>query len=125
MTNLTTIAVEVVKRLGTARAKDGTHPTVPPIPNKTGFEGVDLPAGSRKYRARIRFCDSLSGNDCRVTLGRFDCAEDAGHAYKMAHIMLWGELSYFVGTVTVETLEAIKAAGLVSDGRADGDGLGR
>ena len=125
MTDKMTVAIDVIRRLGAARAVDGTHPTVPPIPNKTGYEGVDLPAGSRKYRARSRFCDALSGNDCRILLGRFEDAEDAGYAYKCAHVALWGSLSYFVGEVTVAEIEAARAAGLVSDGREDGAGLGR
>ena len=125
MSNLTNVAVEVIKKLGAARAKDGTHPTVPPIPNKTGYEGVDLPAGRNKFRARIRFSDSLSGADTRITLGSFEYAADAGYAYKVAHVALWGSLSYFVGEVTVEQIAAAKAAGLVSDGREDSTGLGR
>jgi hypothetical protein len=126
MTTLTNVAIDVVKRVGAARAKDGTHPTMPPIPNKTGYEGVDLPAGSRKYRARIRFNDSLSGRAVLINLGRYDNAEDAGYAYKTAHVAVWGALSYFVGEVTVEMIEAARAAGLADStyaARGDNDGL--
>jgi len=123
MTTLTNIAVDVVKRMGAARAKDGTHPVVPPNPNTTGFEGVDRPG--RKYRARIAYCDALSGGFVRVTLGSFETAEDAGYAYKVAHVALWGALSYFVGAVTVEMIEAARAAGLAdSTYAARGDNAG-
>ena len=90
------VARKAIEKLGTRRVKDGTHPTKPPEPNKVGFEGVDvLPSGN--YRARIRFCDALSGRDTRVTLGTYKDAEQAGLAYRTAHISLWGSLSYFVG----------------------------
>jgi hypothetical protein len=59
----------------------------------------------------------MSGKDCRVTLGWFDSAEEAALAYQAAHVALWGALSPFAGQVTVETIEAARAAGLVSDGR--------
>ena len=113
------VAIAVVEKLGAARAKDGAHIHSGGHDNKVGYAGVDFPAGGRKFRARIRFMDSLSGNDTRVTLGRFDNAEDAGYAYKVAHVALWGALSCFVSEVTVEQIEAARVGGLVSDGRAD------
>jgi hypothetical protein len=112
MTNNMNIAVAVIKALGASRAKDGTHIHSGGPENKTGYAGVDLPKGSRKYRARICFMDSLSGAYNRLTLGRFDDAEDAGYAYKVAHVALWGSLSCFVGEVTVAQIEAVRAAGL-------------
>ncbi len=93
------VAQNVIARLGIRRAKDGNRPTKPPIPNKTGFDGVDFSGG--KYRARIRFCDALSGKDTRITLGRFSNPETAGYAYRVAHIHLWGSLSYFLGEVVL------------------------
>lgn len=100
------IAVEVVKRLGTARAKDGTHPVVPPIANKVGFEGVYLDRG--KYRSRIRYCAALNARDTRLNLGRWDSAADAGYAYAVAHVGLWGALSYFVSEVSAKELAAAR-----------------
>jgi len=120
------VAIDVITRLGASRAKDGTHIHCGGHENKTGYAGVDLPAGSRKYRARIRFMDSLSGQDVRITLGRFDYAEDAGYAYKVAHVALWGSLSVFVGEVTVEQIESARAAGLAAPtyaARGDARGL--
>jgi len=93
------IAQDIIRRLGVRRAKEGTRPIPPAIPNKTGFEGVDFTGG--KYRAQIRFSDALSGQDTRITLGRFDSAESAGMAYRAAHIHLWGALSYFLGGVGI------------------------
>ena len=99
------IAREVISKLGCQRAKDGTHPTVPPIANKVGFAGVDYTNGS--FRARIRFCNALSGKDTRITLGRFDTPAEAGFAYAAAHVVLWGSLSYFVREITAEDLSII------------------
>ncbi len=97
------IAGEAIARLGVQRAKDGTHKTEPPTPSPTGFEGVDLlPSG--KYRARISFSSALDGKFSRVTLGLHTSAEEAGLAYRAAHIHLWGALSYFVGELSCEAL---------------------
>ena len=115
------IAIDVVTRLGAARAKDGTHLHPPVYANKTGYHGVDYVNG--KFRSRIRFSDALSGRDVRLTLGRFENVEDAGYAYAAAHVALWGGLSYFAGDVTCEDIAAARAAGLVSNGRADTAGL--
>lgn len=120
------VAVDVIGRLGASRAKDGTHIHSGGHENKTGYPGVDFPAGGKKYRARIRFMDSLSGRDVRLTLGRFDYAEDAGYAYAVAHVALWGALSPFAGEVTVAQIEAAREAGLASPtyaARGDAAGL--
>ena len=99
------IAQKAIERLGVARAREASEPMSPPEPNKVGFPGVDAlkrgkpPVLTGKFRARIRFTDALSGADTRITLGTFDCAEDAGFAYRAAHIHLWGSLSYFLGEV--------------------------
>ena len=101
------IARKAIERLGVARAREAGEPLAPPEPNKVGFPGVDAltrgkpPVLTGKYRARIRFTDALSGSDTRITLGTFNCAEDAGFAYRAAHIHLWGSLSYFLGEVVL------------------------
>ncbi len=97
------IARKAIAKLGVWRAKDGTHKVVPPTPNPTGFEGVDiLPSG--RFRARICFSSALDGQFCRITLGTYTDAEEAGLAYRAAHIHLWGSLSYFVGELTCDVL---------------------
>jgi hypothetical protein len=94
------ITNRVIRKLGTRRAAEAKR--TPPegvltngqnTPNPTGFDGVDCVG--RKYRARIRFCDALSGADVRVTLGTYGSAEEAGYAYCEAHIRLWGVASRY------------------------------
>jgi len=82
----------VLERLNGRRACEAsiTHNT--PIPNKFGLIGVDFTNG--KFRARIRFCDALSGEDIRITLLRSDCADECDYAYRAAHIALWGSASW-------------------------------
>jgi len=94
------IALRVIAKLGNRRAREakrtpdqGVLTNGATTPNPTGFDGVD-PIG-RKYRARIRFCDALSGADCRVTLGTYGSAEEAGYAYCEAHVRLWGSASRY------------------------------
>ncbi len=90
----------IIERLGVRRAAMGCKPTPTPTPNPTGYDGVDLlPSGL--YRARIRQCDALGGQDHRVTLGKFETAREAGKAYKKAHIELWGSLSYFIEELVI------------------------
>jgi len=85
---------DVIRRLGTDRATEASKPAHPPTPNPLGFDGVDiLPSG--KYRARIRYCSALTGTDCRLTLGAHESAEQAGYAYAIAHLRLWGSASRF------------------------------
>lgn len=100
------IANRVIRKLGTRRAREAKRTPPPGVltngqntPNPTGFDGVDCIG--KKYRARIRFCDALSGNDCRVTIGTFDSAEKAGYAYCEAHTLLWGSASRY----TPESIE--------------------
>jgi hypothetical protein len=88
------IAQSVLRKLGTRRAAEAARPCYPPIPNPHGFDGVDK--SGNKYRARIRYCDALSGKDTRITLGRFATAEQAGFAYATAHIQLWGSHSRYL-----------------------------
>jgi len=88
-----TIANAVIAKLGHRRAREASMPLRPPVPNPTGFDGVDKLGG--RYRARIRFCDALSGKDVRLTLGMFDTAERAGYAYAAAHVKLWGAASRY------------------------------
>jgi hypothetical protein len=94
------IAQHVIRKLGNRRAVEAKRTPPPGVltngqntPNPTGFDGVD-PIG-RKFRARIRFCDALSGADCRVTIGTFGSAEEAGYAYCTAHVRLWGSASRY------------------------------
>ena len=92
ITDRAIIANEAIRRLGYARALEAGNPQETPEPNKFGVVGVDLTGG--KYRARIRVCNALSGQDTRVTLGRFDSIAKAAWAYKAAHIALWGAMSW-------------------------------
>jgi hypothetical protein len=94
------IANKVIRKLGTRRAreakrtpKNGVLTNGANCVNPTGFDGVD-PIG-RKFRARVRFCDALSGADVRVTLGTYETAEEAGYAYCEAHVRLWGSASRY------------------------------
>jgi len=88
------IASKVLAKLGNRRATEASRPCQPPTPNPNGFDGVDKMG--RRFRARIRFCDALSGDDTRVTLGTFGNAEQAGFAYATAHIRLWGNHSRYM-----------------------------
>ncbi|MFA5344811.1 MAG: hypothetical protein WC315_00855 [Candidatus Omnitrophota bacterium] len=103
------IANAAIAKLGARRAMEASRPVYPPIPNPTGFDGVDLlPGRYPRYRARIRFCDALSGQDTRITLGtRFDSAEQAGYAYAAAHVKLWGAVSRYTRDISPDELQAM------------------
>lgn len=83
---------EVLGKLGTVRALEAAETHVTPEPNKYGVVGVDFTGG--KFRARIRFCDALTGQDTRFTLLRTDSLEEADYAYRAAHVALWGSASW-------------------------------
>ncbi len=108
------VANDVIATIGRSRCKYGTKPPHPPETWKWGFEGVDRIKRTRKdsdgniisetwgkYRARIRFCDAASGKDDRKTIGYYKKAEDAGRAYREAHLLYWGALSHFIKEVTL------------------------
>ena len=89
----------VLAKLGTARALEAASTHVTPEPNKMGLApdgkpivGVDFTGG--KYRARIRYCSALSGQDVRTTLVRTDSLDEAIWAYRYAHVALWGNASW-------------------------------
>ncbi len=89
---------KVLRKLGRARALEANDTHATPEPSQFGIwddgkpvVGVDLDG---KYRARIRFCDALSGKDTRITLIRTDSLEDAVWAYRFAHVALWGSASW-------------------------------
>jgi hypothetical protein len=82
----------VLAKLGARRALEASETHATPIPNPHGLVGVDFTHG--KYRARIRFCDALSGEDVRITLVRTDCPDEAQYAYRAAHVALWGSASW-------------------------------
>jgi hypothetical protein len=104
------IASAVITKLGARRALEATRPIYPPIPNPNGFDGVDkLPSGN--YRARIRFCNALDGNDTRVTLGSYKTPDKAGLAYALAHIRLWGSVSRYSQDIPETDLLALIAGG--------------
>ena len=90
-----TIANQVISLLGLARAMEakGDHCSGQSKENPTGFDGVDFDRGS--YRARIRYSDCKSGQDTRKTIGRFNNAADAGYAFCVAHVTLWGSASRY------------------------------
>lgn len=101
---------EVLERLGSARALEAAETHVTPEPNKMGYAddgkpvvGVDFTGG--KYRARIRYCDALSGEDIRITLIRTDCLDEAIWAYRYAHVILWGSASWAADDDIVDELE--------------------
>ena len=90
---------KVIEKLGTARAIEASETHVTPEPNKMGYAddgkpvvGVDFTGG--KFRARIRYCDALSGADTRLTLIRTDSLDEAVWAYRYAHVALWGNASW-------------------------------
>jgi hypothetical protein len=83
---------EMIAKVGTARALEAGEPNVTPEPNKWGVVGVDYTGG--KFRARIRYCDALTGQDVRITLIRTDSLEEADYAYRAAHVLLWGSASW-------------------------------
>jgi hypothetical protein len=87
------LAALLIAKLGKDRATElGSEPSAP-YESALGLpRGVDKP--SRRYRARLSYSSALSGKFTRITLGSFDCAEDAGEAYRMAHAFLYGKLSY-------------------------------
>lgn len=108
------IAQNVINKLGLRRAREAGKFHKSPKPSKTGFEGVDIV--NNRYRARIRFCDALSGQDVRITLGYFNTAEDAGYAYATAHISLYGAASRYSGALGSEVLDFL--LGSKKDGRS-------
>jgi len=90
---------KVLVRLGPARALEASETHVTPEPNKMGYAddgkpivGVDFTGN--KYRARIRFCSALSGEDVRITLIRTGVLNEAVYAYRYAHVALWGSASW-------------------------------
>jgi hypothetical protein len=87
---------DVRARLGNARATEASRPQMPSggLPFGPGYLGVDRDRG--KYRARIRYCNALSGQDTRKTLYRGTDIEAAAHAYRYAHVLLWGNCSWAV-----------------------------
>jgi hypothetical protein len=100
---------DVLNRLGATRAVEASETHETPEPSKMGYAadgkpivGVDLHHG--KYRARIRYCDALSGRDVRVTLIRTECLEDAAWAYRYAHVALWGSASWAASDDIIDSL---------------------
>jgi hypothetical protein len=103
---------KVLAKLGTARAVEASETHVTPEPNKMGYAddgkpvvGVDFTGG--KYRARIRYCDALNGQDVRVTLIRTDSLDEAIWAYRYAHVALWGNASWAADDDIVAELAAV------------------
>lgn len=97
---------EVVAVLGPARAVEASMPAHAPEPPKWGFDGVDFTHG--KFRARIRYCDALNSQDVRVTLYRGDNPEDAGYAYQVAHVAIWGSASRYASDGLIEKIAAAR-----------------
>jgi len=104
---------KVLERLGPARALEAGNPAETPEPNKFGYAddgkpviGVDFTGG--KYRARIRYCDALSGQDIRVTLLRSDSLTEAIWAYRYAHVALWGSASWCSDDDVVELIQSYR-----------------
>ncbi len=58
-----------------------------PINNKTGYKGVRLDAGRKKFSALIRV------NKKNIHLGTFDDPKEAGKAYNVAAVKHFGEFA--------------------------------
>jgi len=108
---------KVLARLGTARALEASITHAPAEPSKMGCNengdpivGVDY--DGKKYRARIRYCDALSGADVRVTLIRTDSLEDADCAYRWAHVVLWGSASWAACDDIIDAIRQSRKRGL-------------
>ncbi len=103
------IANEVIRRLGARRAKEAMGVCKPPIPSPYGFDGVDkVRKSSKGFRARIRYCDALAGRSTLVCLGtNHPTTHEAGLAYMMAHILLWGGVSRYAQDISTEELEVL------------------
>jgi hypothetical protein len=117
-----TVLNEVLERLGPARALEANDTHVTPMPSQLGVwddghpvVGVDRHHG--KYRARIRYCDALSGEDTRITLIRTDDLAEAVWAYRYAHVALWGSASWAVSDDIVERIETARNKRMVRDYR--------
>jgi hypothetical protein len=104
-------AYSIIAKLGARRAAQGLQEPHPPENPKYGFEGVDIPRkGGSKYRARIRFCDALSGDDVRIGQCGFDTPEEASEWVGVAHVLVWGALSRYADEFEPELLaELIEA----------------
>jgi hypothetical protein len=105
---------KVLKRLGTARALEAAETHMTPEPSQFGFAddgkpvvGVDFTDG--KYRARIRYCDALSGSDVRVTLIRTNYLDEAIWAYRYAHVALWGSASWAADDDIIEQIRLARS----------------
>jgi len=93
-------AIQVVTKLGKARALESTLQHNPPIDNPLGegYTGVDK--DGKTYRARIGIADALSGIQRRITLGRSEDPDDCSYMYRVAHIALWGSFSWAEDSLT-------------------------
>lgn len=96
---------EMIAKVGTKRALEASETHVTPEPNKWGCVGVDYTGG--KYRARIRYCDALTGQDTRITLIRTNDLADADYAYRAAHVLLWGSASWAACDDIVDSLRQL------------------
>lgn len=56
--------------------------------NKSGYKGVHYDKFTKKWRTQIRLPDS---NGKRISLGRYDTAEEAYDVYKKKAKEVWGE----------------------------------
>ena len=106
------IAQQVIAKFGTRRAAQGLQPPHPPENPKHGWDGVDIAdKGGRTYRARIRFCEALTGKDARINQRGFADAADAGYWYMCAHIQAWGALSRYAEEIDPEVLAFLNKGG--------------
>lgn len=106
---------EVLERLGSARALEAAETHETPEPNKYGCVGVDFTGG--KYRARIRFCNALTGQDIRITLLRSESLTEADYAYRAAHVALWGSASWAACDDIMRSLRTVKCTTCNGSGR--------
>jgi hypothetical protein len=109
-----TVLNKVLERLGTARALEAAETHMTPESSKMGVwddghpvVGVDFTGG--KFRARIRFCDALTGLDVRVTLIRTDFLDEAVWAYRYAHIVLWGSASWAADDDIIDEIRKVRS----------------
>jgi len=110
----------VLGKLGTARALEASDIHETPEPSKMGLAsdgkpvvGVDFTGG--KFRARIRYCDALSGEDTRITLIRTDSLDEAVWAYRYAHVALWGNASWAADDDIIDAIRSASTARILAD----------
>jgi hypothetical protein len=103
------IACNVLARLGKYRAIEAGKQQSPPIENPLGEGYIGVDQVGKKYRARIGVCTALEGDNRRISLGRYDDADSAAFAYRIAHVALYGSYSWVCDSLTEGELYLIES----------------